>query len=115
MPKTEQLQHFNASVVLAVGDASKVIKAAPGAGKALVIRRVTVTIVTSAAQSFDVESVGGAVELIKTPTSPAAGAQFHFKSDSGFKLPDNTALSAVTSAAGNAALIVVEGYIVGAF
>jgi len=115
MPNVDQNQPWNRSVVLGVADTTKEVMPAPGVGKALWIRRITVTVITSAAQSIDVESSDGAVELIKTPVSPVAGTQFFFGSNTGFKLPDNTALRTQPSAAGNVALVVAEGYTLGGF
>jgi len=115
MPNPDQYQPFVKSVVLAAGDAVKEIEPAPGVGQALYIRRITVTIFTSAAQAVDIESSDGAVELIKAAASLAAGIQLHYGSHHGIKLPDNTALVAQPVAAGVAALVTAEGYILGKF
>ena len=74
-----------------------------------------ITIFTSAAQAVDIESSDGAVELIKAAASLAAGIQLHYGSHHGIKLPDNTALVAQPVAAGVAALVTAEGYILGKF
>lgn len=115
MGSPDEYQTFNKSVVLGAGDTTKEVQAAPGADQALYIRRITVTIFTSAAQSVDVESSDGAVELIKAAISLAAGTQLFFGSRKGFKLPNNTALRVQPSAAGVAALVVAEGYTLGKF
>lgn len=115
MGSPDEYQTFNKSVVLGAGDTTKEVQAAPGAGKALYIRRITLTVVTAAAQAVDVESSDGTVELIKAALSLAAGTQLFFGSRKGFKLPDNTALRVQPAAAGVAALVVAEGYILGGF
>lgn len=115
MPNPDQQQTFNVAVVLAAGDATKELVPTPGVDKRLVIRRVTFTIFTLAAQTVDVESSDGAVELIKAAASLAAGTQLFFGSHLGLELPENTALRAQPSAAGVAALIAVEGYTIGKF
>lgn len=101
------------TVPFVAGDASKVLVAAPGAGKAINVVALNVSITVSAAQSVDIESAGGVVELIKTGISPAVNAQFSFKMPNGIRLPENTALSYVPSGAGNAGLVAVEYFIDG--
>jgi hypothetical protein len=103
------------TVPFVAGDASKTLVAAPGAGKFIMVTKVRVTITTSAAQSVDIESNAGAVELIKTPVSPAVGSQFSFESAHGIALPAATALVYQPSGAGNAGLVSVDYYIDGAF
>lgn len=115
MGSPDEYQTFNKSVLLGAGDSTKEIQATPGADRALYIRRITFTVVTSAAQAVDVESSDGAVELIKSAASLAAGTQLFFGSRKGFKLPDNTALRVQPAAAGVAALVVAEGYTLGKF
>jgi len=100
---------------MGAADNTKEIMPTPGVGNALYVTRITVTIITSAAQSVDVESSDGALELIKAAISLAAGVQLHYGSNVGIKLPDNTALRAQPSAVGVAALICAEGYKLGKF
>lgn len=115
MPNPDQYPTFNKSVVLGTGDTVKEIQAAPGVGHWLYIRKITATIVTSAAQVVDVESSDGTVELIKAAASLAAGVQLFFGSQRGFKLPENNALVVQPVAAGVSMLVVVEGYTLGKF
>ena len=104
-------QPWSAAVAFATGDSSKTIKAAPGAGKALVVVQVAVYISTAAAQAFDIEETGGAVEVAKFAAS-AAGSHVGPRLEKGIQLTANTALSYVPASAGPAGLVVAEGYIV---
>lgn len=113
--RTQYNQPWTASVVLGAGDATKEIRAAPGVGNKLAVTRVTVTIITSAAQSLDIESSDGLVEVIKIGASPAAHVQFHYGSNVGFEFAENVAMRAQPSAVGIAALIVAEGFTRGRF
>lgn len=103
------------TVPFVAGDASKVLVAAPGVGKAINVVGARVTITVSAAQTVDIESAGGATEVIKTGVSPAVNSSYEFKSSHGLRLPENVALSYVPSAAGCAGLAVVEYFIDGIF
>lgn len=98
-----------ASVVLGAADTSKDIKAAPGAGKALRITTVVVSIITSAAQTLDIEDEDGTVEVLKLPAS--ATGQHRIELAVGILLTANKKLIAKPAAAGPAAHIVAEGVI----
>ena len=100
-----------ASVRLLVGEALKVLVAAPGAGFRLRIFSILATIVESAAQRVDIGVAGGGAtqQIISIPAS--ATFPTLYDSDEGFVLPANTALSAKPAAAGPAVQFLVE-YIV---
>lgn len=115
MSNTDQNQPWVKSVVMSAADTTKEIMPAPGTDKALYVKRITITIFTSAAQAVDVESGDGALELIKAAASLAAGVQLHYGSNQGIKLPNNTSLRAQPAAAGVAMLVCAEGYTLGSF
>jgi hypothetical protein len=108
-------QPFSGTAFVETTDGTKSLVAAPGVRKRLYLTRLTITITTSAAQSLDVESNDAAVLAMRTPISPAAGAQFHAGWDHGLELPENQALVVNASAPGIAAVISFEGYTKGNF
>ncbi len=61
---------FCTPIATATGNTTLV--AAPAAGRALVVQKLTVSITTAAAQAFDIEDSDGTVELFKAPASLAA-------------------------------------------
>lgn len=100
-----------AIAVLGTGDASKTIIADPGDGKALVIDRIIVTILTSAAQTLDIEDASGTVEVLKIPASGTGQYVMALPiSSEGIKLTNSEALVATPAAAGVGAHIVVVYY-----
>jgi hypothetical protein len=105
-------QPWSAAVPFAAGDASKTIKATPGAGKALVITRYHVYITTSAAQAIDLEDTSGTVEVAKFPASLAVGSYLGPSLQKGIQLTANEAFIYKPAAAGPAGHVVAEGYIV---
>lgn len=112
MNKALDYQHepWNAHVDLAAGDATKVIKAAPGAGKKLVVTAWYYMSVTSAAQLMTIGD--GTIVVGRLPVSIAAGVKHELRMDVGVTLTSNTALSITPAAAGPAGLVIVEGCIV---
>ena len=87
-----QIAPFNAVVLLAAGNASKTLVAAPGAGKALNITKWSYRSTTSAA------SITAGV-LHEGPNL-----------DTGIQLPTNTALIVTPASAGPAGVFIVEGW-----
>lgn len=102
---------WNAVVDLAAGDSTKSIKAAPGAGKTLVVTAWYYQSVTSAAQLVTIGD--GTITVGRLPASIAAGTKLELRLDVGVKLTANTALSITPAAAGPAGLVIAEGYILG--
>jgi len=99
-----------ACVAFVAGDATKVIKAAPGAGKALVITRLHTNITTSAAQ---VISIGDGTTILQNlAASQAVGpVPGSISLEEGVELAANTALSYLPAAAGPAGFVIAEGWI----
>lgn len=97
-----------ASQRLLVGDATRALVAAPGAGLRLRIFSILATCVTAAAQIVDVGVDGGGVtqQVMSIPASGTTPTDYW--SDEGFTLPANTALSAKPAAAGPAWQFLVE-------
>lgn len=107
-----QIQPWSASVALAAGDATKELKAAPGAGKKLVVTKWFYRSTTSAAQIMTLGD--GTITLDTLPASITAGVSHEGPDlDIGITLTANTALSITPAAAGPAGRIIVEGYILG--
>jgi len=111
MRDESQRQNFSVAVNILVGSGTTTIQASPGANARLVVTRMSVAITTSAAQSFDIESSGGTVELYKAPASLAVGLVFMGDMFQGVPLPVNEALQYTPSAAGVGATIWAEGWI----
>lgn len=98
-------------VAFVAGDTTKDLKAAPGAGAALVITNVWISITTSAAQAFDIEDNNGTpVEVAKFGASLAVGV-YQLWMEKGIQLTANKKLVYTPAAAGPAGFIVVEGYV----
>lgn len=111
MPRNRDVQApWCAVVAFIAGDVSKVIKAAPGANKALVVTRWQVVITTSAAQTFNVGD--GTTNLASFAASVAVGPTTPSPSlEEGVELLANTALSYLPAAAGPAGYVIAEGWI----
>lgn len=102
-------QPWCVAVAFAAGDATKVIKAAPGAGKALVITRIYMTITTSAAQTI---GLGDGTTLLQAfAASLAVGPAPVMALEEGVELAANTAFSYLPAAAGPAGFVIAEGWI----
>lgn len=100
------------AVDLAAGDATKSLKATPGAGKTLVVTRWTYYSITSAAQAMTLGD--GTIIVGRIVASITAGVMiFGMACDIGVKLTANTAFSITPAAAGPAGLVIAEGYILG--
>lgn len=107
------MQPWVAQTTLAAVDTSKSIKAAPGAGKQLVVTRLTASVITAAAQTVDIEDTSGTVEALKLPASAAGQWQLNLSEDAGLELTANEALIIKPAAAGPAIHVVASGYIKG--
>jgi len=104
-------QPWCVGVPFLAADATKAIRVSPGAGKALVITSIVISITTSAAQAIDLEGVGGAVEVIKLPASLPVGI-YSFNLEVGIQLTANVGFSYIPAGAGPAGFIIAEGYVV---
>lgn len=110
MKSKSQRLNWTSTVNMLVGDASKAIQATPGVGYRLNVTKLILNVTTSAAQVFDIESVGGVTELFKAPASLAVGNYIIIDSEGpGVSLPENTGLSVVPAAAGVGATVFAEG------
>lgn len=97
---------------IATTDGQTELVAAPGAGFALVVQVLTVTITTSAAQDFDIEDDGASpVELFKAPASLAVGTYGVDAGPVGRRLTENTALEYHPAAAGVGLTLSGFGYV----
>ena len=106
-----QQQPWATSVALAAVDATKELKAAPGAGKALVLTKWYYRSTTSAAQAITLGD--GTIVADVLPASITAGVVHEGPNlEIGIQLTTNTALSATPASAGPAGRWIVEGYIV---
>lgn len=102
---------WNAVIDLLATDATRIIKAAPGAGFRLVVTRWSYQSVTSAAQLITISD--GTTVIGRLPASIAAGTMLDLPSlDKGVPMALNTALSITPAAAGPAGLVICEGYLV---
>lgn len=99
-------------VALAAGDATKVLKAAPGAGKSLVVTKWWYRSVTSAAQVITIGDGTITVDILPASITAAAVHEGPNNLEIGLTLTANTALSITPAAAGPAGRVIVEGYIV---
>ena len=108
-----QKRPWAVTVALGTGDATKAIKAAPGAGLALVITKWFYRSTTSAAQIITIGD--GTVTVDTLPASITAGTSHEGPDlDIGIQLTANTAFSITPASAGPAGRVVAEGYIVAA-
>jgi hypothetical protein len=97
---------------LLAGDATKLLKAAPGAGKKLVVTRWSYYSVTSAAQAITLGD--GTIIVGRLVASITAGVYVPgMITDLGIQLTANTAFSITPAAAGPAGFVHAEGYIIG--
>lgn len=113
MERANQFQKKTVSVAFGAGDATKELVAAPGANKFISVTACHVFISTAAAQTFDIESGDGAVELMKFPASQAGNHKI--ESPAGFDLPVNTNLRYQPAGAGPAGVVLVEYFIDGVY
>lgn len=97
---------------IAAATGNTTLQAAPGAGRVLMVQKLTVSITTVAAQAFDIEDSDGTVELFKAPASLAAtGNPFTFDmGELGVALTANTGL-VYTATAGVGLTVAAHGYI----
>ena len=93
------------------GDASKTIKAAPGASNRLVILKTAVIITTSAAQAIAIGTTANALIAQQLAASAAIGTYLGPNLEVGFQLGLNEALLYTPAAAGPAGMVIAEGYI----
>lgn len=93
---------------LLAADAVRALIAAPGAGLAIRVFYCLATVVTSAAQQVDVGVAAGTVaqQFMSLPASAVLPVEF--RSEEGFVLPANTALSADPALAGPAVQFFIE-------
>src|SRR3972149_3159379 len=102
-----QKNPWSASVALAATDATKTLKAAPGAGKALVVTKWFYRSTTSNAQIITIGD--GTITLDPLPASITAGVSHEGPDlDMGVELTANTALSITPASAGPAGRVIVE-------
>ena len=101
---------WSASVALAASDSTKTLKAAPGAGKSLVVTKWFYRSTTSNAQIMTIGD--GTITLDTLPASITAGISHEGPDlEIGITLTANTALSITPASAGPAGRVIVEGYI----
>jgi hypothetical protein len=103
-------QPWSAEATLGTGDATKTVKAAPGAGKRIVVTGYTWSVLVSAAQAVDVEDSSGTVHVLRLPASPGV-VQGSYTFEAGLELTVNEALVITPAAAGPSVHVVAEGYI----
>lgn len=114
MRPEDNYQRWSAQATLGTGDATKTIKAAPGALKSLVVTRYVATSVTAAAQAVDLEDASGTVEVAKFAASWTANLSRQSPSmDVGITLTANEALVLTPASAGPSIHVWVEGYVKG--
>ena len=112
MRKRDNYQRWSAQATLGTGDATKTVKAAPGALKRLVVTNYVLTVVTAAAQAVDLEDTSGTVEVCKLGASASVHAQFRSPNmEEGLTLTVNEALILKPASAGPAMHVWAEGYI----
>jgi hypothetical protein len=105
-------QAWSTSVSMLAADTLKVIQAAPGTGRTLYLTYLNCTVTTTAAQTVNVESTGGAVAYLKLAVSPTVNTQYSVGPLTfGLPAPVNTAIQITPSAAGPAMTCVAEGYV----
>lgn len=98
------------NVLLAAVDATKAIKAAPGAGYKLVVTKWSYRSITSAAQTMTLTD--GTITIDNFPVSITVGSLVEGpKLEVGVALTANTALSLTPAAAGPSGRLIAEGYI----
>lgn len=112
MTQVAQYQLKTAEETLLAADATKVVVAAPGANKSIVIINLFVEVIVSAAQACDVEDGSGVEELVKLPATPGL-IQRQLWFTRGYKLPANQSLRIQPAAAAPSVHVVVEYYIDG--
>lgn len=101
---------WSATVALAAGDTTKVIKASPGAGKKLVVTKWSYRSTTAAAQTMTIGD--GTIVLDSLAVSLTVGSLTEGPTlDVGIPLTAATALSITPAAAGPAGRVIAEGYI----
>jgi len=98
----------NGFATLLVGDATRVIVAAPGAGFRIVVTGYQWMSVVSAAQIVTLESSDAAVILGRFGASVPVGTSGRMDFGRGVALPANTALRFTPAAAGPSMFIFVE-------
>ncbi len=102
---------WSAEATLAAGDATKTVKAAPGAGKALVVTHVAWEVITSAAQATDLQDTSGTKFVARLPVSPGlVSGERHW--DFGLQLTTNEAFIVKPGAAGPSVHVYAEGYVI---
>lgn len=111
-PRPSQQQLIAVEMTLEAIDTTKVLVAAPGAGKRIVVVTLQGSVRVSAAQLTDIESGDGTVELVRFGLSPGLG---HFSRMwvGGFPLPLNQSLEINPDSAGPSVHCAVEYYIEG--
>lgn len=110
--KARRNQPWAVSVEFAAADASKVIKAAPGANRKLAVTKLFVLIKTPAAQVIEVGDSSLTKVLMRLAASVVVGTYpGPFLEDNGVELTANEALSYKPAAAGPAGTVIAEGYI----
>lgn len=105
----ERPENFCIEDDLLAADASRNFKAAPGAGKAIVVTRMILTSVTSAAQAATV-TIGNVI-VARIPASFDVGGQIRLKLEKGLTGDENQPLTITPAAAGPAFHVIFEGYV----
>src|SRR4051812_10403149 len=104
-------QPFDREVTMLAADTSKVIVAAPGAGRTANLTYLHCTILVSAAQTVAVESTGSVSTYLKLAVSPVVNTEYTVGPFIlGLPAPVNTAIQITPAAAGPSMHCIAEGY-----
>lgn len=106
-------QSFSTVTVVATSDGDTDLVAAPGAGKTLVLQKLTVAVTTAAAQTFRIEDKGSSPKIFfSAPASLAVGFYTLDFGPLGVAVSEaNAALEVDVAAAGVGMTIAVHGYV----
>lgn len=108
----DQLQIRTAQITLLGADATKVLVAAPGAGKRVRVLSLWWNVLVSAAQACDIEGSDGADELVKLPATPGL-RHGDLAFTKGWLLGDNVGVRIQPAAAAPSVHAVIEYVIEG--
>lgn len=111
MPTQESKQSFCVSVIMLAADALKILVAAPGVNKRLVITGYYATSMTAAAQAVQIQDGAGAFNVDQIPASWGVGLTHNYNFKKGLTLPTNQSVTAFPNAAGPSIFFIIEGFI----